>query len=191
MNLTWRFIIFYKQTLILIIMKKLFLTLALLGGVIFSCLAQTTTTSTKQESKFSIGVDAGLPTGTAADVYNFAIGGSLKYDVAAATDLFVTFSAGYEAFLVKSSLTSLGAKSSSGFIPLKAGLKYYFSEGFFGEAQVGAAISTESGGGTAFAYAPGIGYSFDGGFEVGARYEGWSKNGTIGQAALRVAFSFK
>jgi hypothetical protein len=115
-------------------MKKLTLTLTLLSGIFFSCFAQTTSSSTKQESKFSIGVDAGLPTGNASNVYDFAIGGSLKYDIFAATDLFVTISAGYESFQVKSSLTALGAKSSEGFIPLKAGLKYYISEGFFGEA---------------------------------------------------------
>lgn len=172
-------------------MKNYLLTFALLGGSIFSCMAQTASTkSSNQESKFSIGVDAGLPTGNASNVYNFAIGGSVKYEALVSTDFFVTFSAGYEAFLVKSSLTALGAKSSSGFIPLKAGLKYYFSEGFFGEGQLGAAISTESGGGTAFAFAPGIGYSFSGGFEAGIRYEDWTKNGNLGQVALRLAYRF-
>ena len=82
-------------------------------------------------------------------------------------------------------------KSSFGFVPLKVGVKYYFDQGFFGEGQVGAAISTQSGGGTAFAYAPGIGYSFPGGFEAGVRYEGWSKDGgTTSQANLRLAFNF-
>ena len=41
----------------------------------------------------------------------------------------------------------------------------------------------------AFAYAPAIG-AFVGGFEVGVRYEGWVKTGTISQVALRVAYSF-
>ncbi len=174
-------------------MKKYYLTLALLGSVMFGCLAQTTSSTTAtsgRSSKFSIGVDAGRPVGKASDVYNFAIGGSLKYDALIATDLFVTFSGGYESFLVKNSLKSQLGISNSGYIPLKAGLKYYFSEGFFGEGQLGIAIATQSNGGTAFAYAPGIGYTFDGGFEAGLRYEDWSKNGTIGQVALRLAYGF-
>ena len=94
--------------------------------------------------------------------------------------------------MTKSDLKAQGAKSSYGFIPFKAGLKYYFNgPGFFGEAQLGATFSTESGGGTAFTYAPGVGYSFDGGFEAGIRYEAWSKNGTTSQVALRVAYSFQ
>ena len=174
-------------------MKKYFLTLTLLGSVIYGCLAQTTTTSTAtpgRSSKFSIGVDAGRPVGKASDIYNFAIGGSIKYDAMISNDAFVTFSAGYESLLVKNSLKTAIGISNSGYIPLKAGLKYYFSEGFYGEGQLGIAIATQSGGGTAFAYAPGIGYTFNGGFEAGLRYEDWSKNGTIGQIALRLAYGF-
>jgi hypothetical protein len=49
----------------------------------------------------------------------------------------------------------------------------------------------QDGGGTAFLYAPGIGYMLDGGFEAGVRYEGWSKSdGTISQIALRLAYNF-
>jgi hypothetical protein len=170
-------------------MKKLLLVLAVLGGTAVSCFAQ----SSGGTAKFSIGVDAAIPTGTSSDIYNAGFGGSIKYEAPAATNLYVTVSAGYEAFMVKSEFTSLGIKSSYGFVPLKAGLKYYFMEdgtGFFGEAQIGAAISTESGGGTAFAYAPGLGYTVDGGFEAGVRYEGWSKDGTFGQFALRLAYRF-
>jgi hypothetical protein len=89
-------------------------------------------------------------------------------------------------------LKTLGvSKSGEGFIPVKAVVKYYFNEGFFGEGQVGAVFSTENGGGNAFVYAPGIGYSFKGGFETGFRYEGWSKDDIVRQLALRVAYRFQ
>ncbi|WP_428330198.1 outer membrane beta-barrel protein [Mucilaginibacter sp.] len=168
-------------------MKKFLLALAVLGATAISSFAQTTSGT----GKFSIGVDAALPLGTASDVYSSGFGISLKYEVPIAINTDVTFSGGYEAFIVKSDVkNAFGTKSSYGFVPIKAGLKYYFNQGFFGEAQLGAAFSTESGGGTAFAYSPGIGYTFTSGFEAGVRYEGWSKDGTFDQVALRLAYRF-
>jgi hypothetical protein len=170
-------------------MKKFLLALVVLTGAAFSSFAQTS----EDGGKFSIGVEAGLPLGDAGDAYSFAIGGSLKYDLPIAENLFANLSAGY---------TTLSGKTISGFdvpslnaIPVKAGLKYFFNEGFYGEAQLGAAfLSTkvlgESHSTTAFAYAPGIGYKFAGGFDAGVRYETWSKDGSTSQLALRLAYSF-
>jgi hypothetical protein len=165
-------------------MKKVLLLLTVICGLSVSSFAQSS-----NGGKFSVGLEAGLPLGDAHQVYKAIIGGSLKYEHPVATNTFVTLSAGYNSFLTKSEWKPfLG--SSNGAIPVKAGLKYYFNEGFFGEGQLGAAFSTENGGGTAFVYAPGIGYTFGGGFEAGVRYEGWSNNGTISQAGLRLAYRF-
>jgi len=170
-------------------MKKVLLALVVLGVTACSSFAQT---GKSQSGKFSIGVDPGIPVGDASNGFNFVIGGDIKYDLPIADGVFFNISVGYSAFMTKSFLKDAGAKSSYGFVPLKAGLKYYFNgQGFFGEAQLGATFSTESGGGTAFAYAPGIGYTFDGGFEVGIRYEGWSKDGSTSQVAARLAYNFQ
>ncbi|MEP6610612.1 MAG: hypothetical protein ABJA76_01960 [Mucilaginibacter sp.] len=169
-------------------MKKILLALFVLGVTACSSFAQT---KSDDAAKFSIGLDAGLPIGDASNVYSFAIGGSLKYDMPIGSGAFVNLSAGYESFMVKSALKNAGFPSSSGFVPIKVGLKYYFDgQGFYGEGQLGVAFSTESGGGKAFAYAPGIGYTLDGGFDVGVRYEAWSNNGTVSQIALRLAYGF-
>jgi hypothetical protein len=169
-------------------MRKLLLVLSILCTALCSSFAQS---FPSKNAKFSVGVDLGLPVGNAANGYSFGIGGSLKYEIPAATNLMVTLSGGYESLNVKTDFfPNSGLPSSFGFIPLKAGLKYYINDGFFGEGQIGVAISTESGGGSAFAYAPGAGYTFDNGFEVGVRYEGWSKQGVLSQIAARVAFRF-
>lgn len=169
-------------------MKKLLFVILLLAATTFISVAQNEKPAT--HGKFSIGADVAVPTGMASLVYDVAMGGSLKYEVPAATDVYVTISAGYESFLVKSELKDLGVKSADSYVPLKAGLKYYLKNGFFGEAQVGASIYTGSDSFTSFVYSPGIGYSFDGGFETGVRYEAWVKNGTMGQVALRLAYRF-
>lgn len=164
-------------------MKKLALILTVLCGL--------SVTSFAQSAKTSIGFEAGLPVGDAKNVYDAVIGGSLKYDLPIATSTYFTISAGYSAFLTNDVTEAFTGKSSFGFVPVKAGIKYFFDQGFYGEGQLGAVFSTQNNGGTAFAYAPGIGYAFPGGFDLGARYEGWSKDGgTTGQATLRLAFNF-
>jgi hypothetical protein len=164
-------------------MKKILLALALIAGTAFTTFAQT---KSGDAGKFSIGFEAGLPTGDAHHVFNSVLGGSLKYELPIAPSTYFTISAGYNSFHAKDFLGG----GNYGAIPVKVGVKYYIQNGFFAEGQLGAAFITESGGGTAFAYSPGIGYTFAEGFEVGIRYEGWSKDGTLGQAGLRVAYRF-
>jgi hypothetical protein len=172
--------------LIQFVMKRILLTLAVLGGVVCSSFAQS---KSDGGGKFSIGLEAGLPVGDASTYNSFVIGGSLKYAQPIASDLAFTISAGYSSFMGK---TVGGVKfGSTGFVPVKAGIKYNFAEAFYGEAQLGASFGTASGSKTGFAYAPGIGYNFGGGVDLGVRYEGWSySGGTISQIAARLAYSF-
>jgi len=163
-------------------MKKILLALALIAGTAFTTFAQ----SKSDGGKFSIGFDAGLPVGNIHHIASSILGGSLKYELPIAPATFFTISGGYSSLKLKDILGG----GSTGFVPVKAGIKHYIQNGFFVEGQLGATFSTESGGGTAFAYSPGIGYTVDGGFEIGVRYEGWSHDGTIGQAALRLAYRF-
>ena len=121
-------------------MKKVLLLLTVLCGLSISSFAQSS-----QGGKWNIGVDAGIPLGDMNNISNFAIGASVKYEHPIATATFVTLSAGYQRFLytsdVKDALKAFGIdKSGEGLIPVKAGLKHYFSPGFFGEAQAGAAF---------------------------------------------------
>jgi hypothetical protein len=165
-------------------MKKIVLALALIAGTAFTTFAQ----SKSDGGKFSIGFEAGLPVGNFHNIASSIFGGSLKYELPIAPSTLFTISAGYSSLKYKDFLGFDGG--SSGFVPVKVGIKYYIENGFFAEGQLGATFATGDGGGTLFAYSPGVGYTFAGGFEAGVRYEGWSKNGTIGQAALRLAYRF-
>ncbi|OOQ60982.1 hypothetical protein [Mucilaginibacter pedocola] len=171
-------------------MKKLLFSLLFVACSAAICLAQ----KDSDAAKFSIGLNLGLPVGVASDYSSFIPGIDLKYDVPLAEGTFFTASAGYSRIfykdVYKDYLKTAGIdRSSSGIIPLKVGIKYYFDQFFYGEGQLGAAFSTESEAGTAFTYAPGIGCTFGGGFDIGVRYEGWSKNGTQKQIAARIAIS--
>ena len=169
-------------------MKNFLFLLVILSVVAFRSFAQ----SSKDGGKLSLGLETGLPIADFNVTHSLAIGGSIKYDQPVATNTFVTLSAGYSSFIGKKNIRSFG------FVPVKVGLKYFFNQGFFGEGQIGAAFSTQGGagggnaigGGTAIAYAPGVGYSFNHNIEVGVRYEAWYKDGTVSQIGLRAAYKF-
>ena len=173
-------------------MRRILLLAVLIVSAATASFAQTSKSSSG--GKFSIGVDPGLPVGSASDYSSFAIGGDLKYSIPAAQNFDVSLSAGYSVFIGKT-VDFLGQPVKADnlkAIPVKVGGRYNFNgtTGFFGEFAVGAAF-IQDGGGTAFVYAPGIGYALDGGFEIGVRYEGWSKNGSIGQIGARLAYNFQ
>jgi opacity protein-like surface antigen len=174
-------------------MKKLLLSFALVAGLTYAASAQTE----GAVRKLSIGAEFGLPTQSGSD--ELLIGGSLMFEQPIAKSLNLTLSAGYISDMItgdsKDILQSLGIKTSFGFVPLKAGAKYYFGKNFYGAAEAGAAISTEEGVGTAFAFGPTLGASFSvsdkSSLDFGVRYENWSKDGNnSGFIGLRAAFAF-
>lgn len=181
-------------------MKKILLFSALLCAISYNVFAQSTV-SNSPNSKLSIGFDAGLPLGSTSTFYSSVLGGDLKYLMPAGQNVFANFSVGYTELMAKDftetftgnngSTTISGRSTGLGVVPLKVGIRYYsnVSNGFFLEAQAGAAFIGQ-GGGTAFAYSPGLGFAADGGFDMGVRYEAWMKNGTIGQVTLRIAYDF-
>ncbi|HMI02297.1 MAG TPA: hypothetical protein VK541_07440 [Pedobacter sp.] len=172
-------------------MKKLILLTAIAGIFAFSSVkAQDAAMS---GPKLGIGVEFGFPMGDFGDGYNLGYGGSLTYQHPIASKLNLTGNAGYLNFQSKD-IPGLG-KINSGFIPVKAGLRYFLAENIYVGGELGAVFSTGDGdGGTAFAYAPGVGVEFPvadkSTIELGGRYEGWSNDGTSSFIGLRLAWNF-
>ncbi|MFI5452486.1 hypothetical protein ACHMWN_10040 [Pedobacter sp. UC225_61] len=175
-------------------MKKLVLSLALVAGLGFAASAQTE----GAVRKLSIGAEAGLPVGDNSKD-NMLAGGSLQFEQPVAKSLNLTVSGGYLSHFLtgdtKDIAKAAGFPTSEGIVPLKAGVKYYFGGNFYAAGEVGAAISTENGGGTALALAPTLGASFSvsdkSSLDFGLRYENWSKDGnSFGFMGLRAAFAF-
>ena len=169
-------------------MKKTLLV-AVLAVAAFTASAQT---ESKGRTRLSVGLEAGLPTGDAADVYSFAIGGTLKAEKPLAQSLFGTLSAGYTSLSVKEEFKDF--LDAFGAIPVKAGAKYFFSPNFYGAGEIGAAFGTQKGSETSFILAPGVGISYPvsdkNDIDAGVRYENWSNNGSIGQIGFHVALKF-
>jgi len=177
-------------------MKKLIFTL--FAAILFSAsFAQTRSTSSG--AKLSVGLEFGLPLGNFSDGITIGFGGSGKAEIPVSPAFNFTVTAGYTTYyydkMQKAGAEFFGFDTYQGYVPLKAGGKYFFSPNVYGEAEIGAAIGTNNNAGTAFIYAPGLGVSYPVSskhdIDFGVRYEGWSQNGAnIGQVAFRLAYKF-
>ena len=170
-------------------MKKILLAALLLCNVV--AFAQ-------RSPKGSIGFEAGLPVGQADQVYSSVLGGTFKaeFPSSGSKALNYTLTVGYQSFMVKSEYKRF--INNATYVPIKGGLKYYTSNNFYLEGEIGASINTNSGytaSRTAFMYAPGIGVNLPltsgNAFDLGLRYESRVEDGgSLSQFALRLAYKF-
>lgn len=142
--------------------------------------------------KFGIGLNVGIPT---SDAYGVALGGDLRYQFDIDKQLSIPITAGFTNLMGKEiGNTNIDFPDYS-YIPVKAGLKYFFNDtgaGAYGLAEAGAAFSTGSNSGTNFVFSPAIGYAWSNGIDLGAKYEGITASGnTTGYVGLRLAYGFK
>ena len=167
-------------------MKKQLLLICLLVGFGLTTNAQTE----GAVKKMSVGAEVGFPTAQGTKNMLFA-GGSVQLELPANAKSFnFTLSAGYTSFFS----TLRGYSKGVGYIPVKAGTKYYFGGNFYAAGEVGATFATEQGVGTSFAFAPGLGASFSvadkSSFDMGLRFETWVNEGANWLIGLRAAYAF-
>jgi hypothetical protein len=156
---------------------------------LFSYIAAYSQGQSKPQKAFGVGLDIAFPTNS---IYNVGFGGSGKAEVPIIGNVSLTATAGFTSFYYKSSfLGNTKTQAPSGFLPLKAGAKYYISEGFYLEGELGTAIETNYSKNKlfAFSFSPGfiIPTGKHTGIDVGLRYENWG-SGRVRQTGIRVAY---
>jgi hypothetical protein len=174
-------------------MNKFLLFIAFIFAAVTGGYAQTNAIP-----ELSIGGEFGFPTGQASAVYGTVLGGSVKLEVPVSKSNFhLAFTTGYSIFLTKFNYP--GVYTSSLYVPVEAGARYYFSKIGYAEGDVG--FSADLTGNytpekTAFIYSPIIGFSapvykHKSTVDIGFRYEGRVESGnSVGQIAIRIAYRF-
>jgi len=170
-------------------MKKIFLVVAV-SGICTGALAQK---GSDKKVGFSVGPEIGFATGEFNNTHSVGFGGTIQADIKIAPSTAFTVTTGYISYAGRSAGAGLKFKAA-GIIPLRAGIKYYLAEGFYGAAQLGVGFFN-NGGGTALAYTPMLGYEFNTNsgkaIDAAFKYDGYSKNGTgLGSIGFRVAYRF-
>jgi len=157
--------------------------------------------------RFGIGLEGGIPTGNSHDISNFELGGTARLQYGLNNNLALTLTSGYYNFFGKTftyttvdpstnTVTTVSAKARSlGIIPVKAGIKAFFTPNFYFGAEAGAGFEVhEPIAGdvkdTKLILSPGLGYASKS-WEVSARYENFSGQGNnYGLIGLRLAYGF-
>lgn len=156
-----------------------------------------------QQPSIGLGAEINFPSGNSSNVSAIGFGGYVKAELGLSNKFALTANGGLSSFLGRN---LFGAKTPTlSYLPVKAGFKYYSSENFYVEGQLGAAIGLSNNTKTAFAWSPGIGtYIKTRGtankIDIGLRYEGWvsstliiptgTKYTTFDFIGLRVGYAF-
>ncbi len=159
-------------------------------------------TITPDKFRFGIGVEGGLPTGAAHDASNIELGGTARLQYGLSNNLALTLTSGYYNFFGKDDGTGTGTKYQSlGMVPIKAGIKAFFTSNLYLGAEVGAGIETKTflpqglsqsiaQKDTKLILSPAVGYATKH-WDVGVRYENFSgQSNNYGLVALRLAYGF-
>jgi hypothetical protein len=144
--------------------------------------------------KFSLGPELGFASGSFSNTHSIGIGATVQAEVSLQEHLYGTATFGIISYNGKS-VAYTGTKTTGQIIiPLRIGAKYFLSGGVYGAAQIGVGFLNNFYSGTSFAYSPQIGYEFNTksgkALDVTFKYDGYSKNGTIGAIGFRVAYIF-
>jgi len=156
---------------------------------IFFALHASAQYNTPISKAFSAGFELGIP---ANGIYTIGLGLSGKVEIPVASKICITITAGYTTFFYKSNLyNSSLTPSPAGYVPLKAGMKYYFDQQLYIEGEVGTAIETNYLKQDLFAFSIGPGFivplNDKHNIDIGLRYENWSDH-QVKQTAIRFAY---
>ena len=172
-------------------MKKI--TLSIILAVFIASFAQA---QSGNKISLSLGPDLNFPfntgrndNGSTRNYYQNGIGGPLKAELPVSSFLHITVSVGYVhyftnahylyidplAYVAGGSYDNLPKPPPYPFMPIKAGLQYYYSKYMYINAEAGAAIKLNSASKNSFIYSGGLGgvipFNAKSGLDIGVRYE--------------------
>jgi hypothetical protein len=171
------------------------------AAAIFFATSVKAQTITPDKFRFGVGVEGGLVTGSAHDFSNAEIGGTARLQYGLSNNLALTLTSGYYNFFGKNEPGTDLKYQSLGMVPIKLGIKYFYTSNLYLGAEVGAGIETKTflpqgidenyaNTDTKLILSPALGYA-NKHWDVGVRYENYSgQSNNYGLVALRLAYGF-
>lgn len=164
-------------------MKKFFLVAAVIA-VGFTAKAQKESAGI-EGFKIQGGINLGIPASNMSGS-SFVAGIDFLGQYGVSENFGITVDAGYSAIFLKS---PADPKTES-LIPIRAGIRYYPASNYYFGGKVGVGILAYDGNSTSTtAYSFGGGYMVTPKIDLGASYDGYSKNGSFGLVNVRIAYT--
>lgn len=177
--------------------------LILLTTILFTASAAFSQITTLSDAELGFALDAAVPMSGLKTTQKTGVGGSVKFAQTIYSTRFApTFQAGFLSFSGKEipqDQTPLLKDTYKPvfFIPVKAGMRYTFPMGIYGEPQLGGTLSLSEddfGNSTSaigFTYAINIGFQTLPGMDISARYEAVDfVNSTASMVGIRIGYHF-
>ncbi|MBS1529670.1 MAG: hypothetical protein JSU01_05155 [Bacteroidetes bacterium] len=142
----------------------------------------------QNKTALSLGGELGIPN---YGLYNVVLGASAKFELPVVSPVSLSLTAGFSSVFQRSSILNNYNSGADLFVPLKAGVKYYFSQNVYLEGEGGAALPLNGNRHSLGLFSVGPGFvipSEKHGVDIGFRYEDWQ--GQLKQTAIRVAYRF-
>lgn len=134
-----------------------------------------------------MGVDAGIPT---KNPFQYALGGDVRLQKELSSHLAATLTAGFTHYFEKDHFAGYNEYGSPfNVIPVKAGLKYFFTDGVYVGGEAGGGFGFEQWK-NSFLWSPSIGIEFKNGIDVSLKYEDYTRNPVTKDVALRLGYAF-
>lgn len=171
--------------------SKLIVTVFAVAAMFFTTNLKAQTTPANAW-RLGFGVDAGIPTGNAKIGTTFILGGTGRLQYGLSNNFAITLTSGAYHFFPKMIPGENVRYNSYGIIPIKLGIKEFFTQSIYFGAEAGAALEeTDNGSGpTRLILSPALGYANEH-WDAGVRYENFSgSGGSSGILALRIAYGF-
>jgi len=169
-------------------MTKMMTIAATAVGLLFASNVKAQTTD-KSAWRLGFGVEGGIPTGSIHDYSKFELGGTARLQYGIAKDVALTLTSGYYNFFASQAAKDIGGESV-GLVPIKAGVKGFFSQNLYLGGEAGAGFETKYAKNTKLILSPAVGWA-NKSWDVGVRYEGFlGQSDNYGIVALRLAYGF-
>ncbi|MBC8051624.1 MAG: hypothetical protein H7Y13_01015 [Sphingobacteriaceae bacterium] len=139
-----------------------------------------------EDTRLGFGISAGLPTS-----YSFksSINAHIQWQHDFSAYVSGLASIGYTSFTSHERMKYSSEAEAFNLIPLKVGFKIFPVEHIYISNEVGMAIRSGSRSSAAFLYAPGLGFEFYEGLDLGLSLENFKKY-EMGNLALKISYSF-
>lgn len=139
-----------------------------------------------KDTRLGIGLSVGKPT---TYMFNSAIEADIRWQKDISSYVSVIANAGCTYFLRNGNTVEGGLGENLGFLPVKAGAKVFPMDRVYLAGEIGMAFRTTAGQPSSLVYAPGLGFEFHNGLDLGLRYESYTKY-EIAKIAVKIAYGF-
>jgi len=152
--------------------------------------------------RFGLGLETGFTTGTLEKTNSFELGGTARLQYSVSSSFGIMLTSGYYNFFtggtnsnntttVVGTRTYANAAHSQGVIPVKLGLKQFFTKSYYVSAEGGVGFETKYNEDKKLLLSPSLGWA-NKSWDVSARYENFSgQSNNYGLVGVRIAYGFK